>query len=343
MDRAGRTRKRDLPRPPSPGAKAGRRWRGVSQPSRCSWRSLLESATRGGRRNRCACFDRRSSFRRACRSIDRSPRSSSRPMAACWLWPHRAPTESSRCTCDPSMARRCNLSPELTERRTPSGLRTGSRSRSSRTESSRGSEATGGAIQTICDAPQGRGGTWGPDGTIVFAPTLFGPLWRVSASGGSPIEAEAAIGAGESHRLPHFLPDGRNVLFLATGPSRPQEHGIYALDLATKKVRLVAHGYSEGRFVAPGYLAFVRERNLMVQRFDPDSLRLSGEAVPVAEKQRFKPLRRKRGVFLCRPGPSPVPGRGPSAAKPAHLVRSRGQAAFEGRRSRDVLLHLSGA
>jgi Tol biopolymer transport system component len=152
-------------------------------------------------------------------------------------------------------------------------------------------EATGGAIQTICDAAQGRGGTWGPDGTIVFAPTLFSPLWRVSASGGSPIEAEAAIGAGESHRLPHFLPDGKRVLFYATGPSRSQEHGIYALNLATKKVRLVAHENSEGRFVPPGYLAFVRERNLMVQRFDPDSLRLSGEAVPVAEKQRFSEFR----------------------------------------------------
>jgi eukaryotic-like serine/threonine-protein kinase len=147
-------------------------------------------------------------------------------------------------------------------------------------------EATGGAIQTICDAPQGRGGTWAPDGTIVFAPGLFGPLWRVSASGGPPTAAEAAIGAGESHRLPHFLPDGKKVLFYAPGPSRP-EHGIYALDLASKKVRLIAHENSEGRFVPPGYLAFVREKNLMVQRFDPDSLRLSGEAVPVGEKQRF--------------------------------------------------------
>ena len=79
------------------------------------------------------------------------------------------------------------------------------------------SEATGGAIQTICDAPQGRGGTWGPDGTIVFAPTLFGPLWRVLASGGSPIEAEAAIGAGESHRLPHFLPNREERPLLGDG------------------------------------------------------------------------------------------------------------------------------
>src|SRR5436853_4961303 len=46
-------------------------------------------------------------------------------------------------------------------------------------------DASGGPPQTICDAPNGRGGAWNRDGVIVLAPDNFSPLYRVSASGGS--------------------------------------------------------------------------------------------------------------------------------------------------------------
>ena len=42
----------------------------------------------------------------------------------------------------------------------------------------------GGEATTLCDAPINRSATWGPDNTIIFAPTLFGGLMRVSAAGG---------------------------------------------------------------------------------------------------------------------------------------------------------------
>ncbi len=163
-------------------------------------------------------------------------------------------------------------------------------------------EVAGNAVQTICDAPQGRGATWGPDGTIVFTPNVFGAMQRVPASGGSPVAAESAIPPGDaSHRNPHFLPDGKSVLYYASvsvasdaslaAKARSEKMGVYALDLATKKARLVLSVPSEAYFVPPGYLAFVREKNVMVQRFDPKSLRLSGEAVPVAEKVEYNGFR----------------------------------------------------
>src|ERR1019366_6861771 len=45
---------------------------------------------------------------------------------------------------------------------------------------------TGGPPLTLCDAPQGRGGTWSPSGVILFAPNLTGGLYKVSAAGGVP-------------------------------------------------------------------------------------------------------------------------------------------------------------
>ncbi len=46
-------------------------------------------------------------------------------------------------------------------------------------------ELSGGAVQTICDAPSGRGGSWNKDGVIVFAPVAAGGLYRVSTFVGS--------------------------------------------------------------------------------------------------------------------------------------------------------------
>jgi len=56
----------------------------------------------------------------------------------------------------------------------------------------------GGTVVTICDAPSGRGGSWGDDGSIVFTPNSSGAvtLLRVSAAGGRP---EQLITAGRSN------------------------------------------------------------------------------------------------------------------------------------------------
>jgi Tol biopolymer transport system component len=110
----------------------------------------------------------------------------------------------------------------------------------------------------------------------------------VAAAGGSSTPLEADPGASISHRLPHFLPDGRHLLFFSQGSKEP---GVYALDLQTRKAQLLFRSESEARYVEPGYLAFLSERNLVVQRFDARTLRTIGEATPIAEGVQFSPTR----------------------------------------------------
>jgi serine/threonine protein kinase len=152
--------------------------------------------------------------------------------------------------------------------------------------------ATGGTVQTICDAEDGRGASWSEQDVIVFAPAPVGGLSKVSAAGGAPSPLTKQDRPGGTHRLPWFLPGGRHLLYVS-GPlsSDNKETSILSLDLQTGKSALVAKEASEGRYAAPGYLLFVRDGNLMAQPFDASTVKTAGEAIPIAEKIRFSPAR----------------------------------------------------
>jgi eukaryotic-like serine/threonine-protein kinase len=80
-------------------------------------------------------------------------------------------------------------------------------------------DLSGGAPQTLCDVSGDvRGGTWGADGTIVFAPSFQGTLARVRATGGSvaPTSVLDEARKEQTHRWPSFLPDGRHFLYYAS-------------------------------------------------------------------------------------------------------------------------------
>ncbi|HKD17967.1 MAG TPA: hypothetical protein VKG23_08860, partial [Thermoanaerobaculia bacterium] len=149
--------------------------------------------------------------------------------------------------------------------------------------------ASGGTVQTICDAPDGRGGSWSDKDVIVFAPAPFGGLSKVSAAGGASTPLTKQDKPGYTDRLPWFLPGGRRFLYLSGSQTSDKEKltAINCFDLDTGKSTLVAHEVSEGRYAAPGYLLFVREGNLMAQPFDAGSAKTTGEAVPIAERVRF--------------------------------------------------------
>jgi eukaryotic-like serine/threonine-protein kinase len=151
-------------------------------------------------------------------------------------------------------------------------------------------EASGGPAQTLCDAPDGRGGTWGPDGTIVFAPGVFTAIERVASTGGTPAAVTSAPQAGDSDRFPSFLPDGKHILYLSlTGSGKTNQLRVVSLD--TRKVNNVVGVESAAVFDPSGYLFYERDGNLIAQRFDKDSFALSGDAVPIVERIEFNSIR----------------------------------------------------
>ena len=92
------------------------------------------------------------------------------------------------------------------------------------------------------------------------------------------------------------------LFFSGASKTIDEENAIVALDLETRKVTTIAHENSEGRYAEPGYLLFYREGNLMAQPFDAGALKLSGEAVPIAEKVQFSPFRYSAAFGISRSG-----------------------------------------
>jgi len=143
-------------------------------------------------------------------------------------------------------------------------------------------DASGGPPQALCDAPSGRGGSWGSTGTIVFTPDTNSGLARVDAAGGTRVPLTTLDTKETSHRWPDFLPDGNHFLYFAHG-STSSDSGIYVAAVDSKERKLLLRNDSNGIYAAPGYLLFVRDNTLMAQRFNPRSRSLEGEAKPVAD------------------------------------------------------------
>jgi eukaryotic-like serine/threonine-protein kinase len=150
-------------------------------------------------------------------------------------------------------------------------------------------DASGGPVQTLCDAPNGRGGSWSRDGIIVFTPTPSAPLLRISEAGGAATPA-TKLGEsrfGESHRWPYFLPDGRHFLYLSRSIALGGEQNIYAGTLDSSERKLILQAESNVAYSPPGYLVFWRDGNLMAQRFDAKRLELAGDVLPIAEDVQY--------------------------------------------------------
>ena len=121
-----------------------------------------------------------------------------------------------------------------------------------------------------------------------------------------------------SGRWPSFLPDGRRFLFARFG------EGIWAGSVATGDMprQICRDERAEARLLN-GHLMFVRDRTLLAQRFNLDTLKLSGEAFPIAELLPGSLIDDPGGFGLCRRPAGVCPGR---AAEHARLARAQRQA-----------------
>jgi serine/threonine protein kinase len=143
---------------------------------------------------------------------------------------------------------------------------------------------SGGGTVELCDAPDGRGGSWGEDGNIVAALKMFSGLSRIP-SGGGTAQPLTQLKNEATHRWPQVLPGAQAVLFTANArPNSPfEDASIEVLQMRTGERKTLVRGGHHGRWAASGHLLYAHLGTLYAAPMDGTRLELTGPAMPVVE------------------------------------------------------------
>ncbi|MEO5800214.1 MAG: protein kinase, partial [Gemmatimonadales bacterium] len=142
----------------------------------------------------------------------------------------------------------------------------------------------GAGLQALADAPFHRGGAWGDDGFVYFAPTNTGGIWRVPEGGGTAAQiTHLNAAAGEiSHRWPHVVAGTTTLLYAAwTGPG-DDEHQVARQSIGSLEHTVLVRGGDAPQYaVWPGLLLYTHRGQLFTVPWQPSQQDL-GKALPVA-------------------------------------------------------------
>ncbi len=147
-------------------------------------------------------------------------------------------------------------------------------------------DLNGGSPSSICDAPEGRGGSWGSKDVIVFTASFGGPVFQVPAAGGTPKPVTSVpVGAAYlSDRWPYFLPDGKHFLFLRAPYGTAGDNNEIHLGSLEGADQFLLRGRFYGAQYVGGRLLAVRAGSLLAWKFDASTGKVSGDPVRVVDK-----------------------------------------------------------
>ena len=140
---------------------------------------------------------------------------------------------------------------------------------------------SGGAAVTLRGIGDPRGGSWGSQGTIIFAPGSASTLYQISDEGADARPLTQFQNGDGTHRWPEVLPGGKAVAFVAgTNMSNAR---IVVRAFQSGAQRDFGQGGTYPRYMPSGHLIYAQGTTLMAVPFDPERLETKGPAVPMVE------------------------------------------------------------
>jgi serine/threonine-protein kinase len=146
---------------------------------------------------------------------------------------------------------------------------------------------SGGAPTALSDAPPvSMGGTWVPDGSIIFAPRPNAGLARLP-SGTKALKELTKLDANRGehgHVWPQLLPDGENVLLVVRAGRDFDDiaaSSVVIHSLKTGQHRVLVEGSAWARYVGSGYLLFTKGTTVFAATCDPRKWELTGPPAPL--------------------------------------------------------------
>jgi eukaryotic-like serine/threonine-protein kinase len=140
----------------------------------------------------------------------------------------------------------------------------------------------GGESRYLCPAWNAMGGSWGVDGTILFAADFGRAIYRIPSAGGERVPIRLQGEHGTDLRWPSFVPGSASAFIYSSRRAAEEPRTIMAgrIDVAGgDHVLLQSDANAQ---VTGDRLLFVRNGRLFAQPFDSRALRLTGTPGPVA-------------------------------------------------------------
>ena len=180
-----------------------------------------------------------------------------------------------------------------------------------------------GRTEALCDAPDPRGGTWGSQGSIVFAPIAMGSLYSVPSEGGAvTLVLRPDTTRGETAlRYPEFLPDGRGFLFVAL-PQRGADFQVYLGHVGSSDRKTLMLAGAAPVYAGPGWLVTLQNDRLVAQRFDAGGGKVTGKPIVLGDAPILGGNNGTRAVSVSRNGILAYPAARRSDTQLAWLDRS---------------------
>jgi serine/threonine protein kinase len=137
---------------------------------------------------------------------------------------------------------------------------------------------------SLCDAPAGRGASWGEDGNVIAALDALGALSQVPSAGGKAVSFTSLSPEEKTHRWPQVLPGGKAVLFNASRTYGSHDDGIAVVSLKGRRTKiLIEHAGMFPRYLPSGHLIYVTKGTVVAVPFDPERLEVRGTATLLEE------------------------------------------------------------
>ena len=126
-----------------------------------------------------------------------------------------------------------------------------------------------------------RGGTWGPDDTIVFSPASGWAQTDFGQRRCSHLLSPLRTTANRHHVRPHFFAGTRHLLYRVSSDNG-RNNAYYVTSLDTREKKLIATLDAGNVTYSQGHLLFMQNHTLMAQPFDMKSLATTGPPRPIA-------------------------------------------------------------
>ena len=162
---------------------------------------------------------------------------------------------------------------------------------------------TGGTAQVVTPITNPRSApAWSSDDALLFHADYRGPLLRVAASGGTPVEVLPVVDRQVSWFSPVWLDARRFLVVRFHYHGRDDGSGIYAGSIDSRDLKLVVPGRISEVAVGEGELYFRRGIDLVAQQFDVASATVSGDPRVLSDRVSMVGSAGRTLVYYAPPG-----------------------------------------